>query len=435
MGSKFKNQFIKAVTGSFGLKIANTGLLFLMSVILARCLGTEGFGQYSYAFSWTAFLAIFASLGCNNLLTKEISIYNSQQSWGLMKGLLQWSNIWVLVSSLSVMSIAIILTWFLLGNDNLSLAWVLTIAFLSLPFATLRQLRMGAMQGLKAVNLAFIPEYIIMPILVIIASGLVFISSKQQLSAIIASLITFVAIIVSFLIGWKWLNQLMPSSLQKVPSQYQSQSWLSTALPLMFLGSLHIINSKIDILMLGNLQGATSVAIYVIVVNISQLVIFLQKSMNNVLAPNIAELYANGQTKKLQKIVTKCSRTVFFGSVILTIILLLSRNLILNIFGNEYLAGSNTLIILGVAQLINTATGPVVLLLNMTGYGRITALNSLIAAISNVVLNAILIPLFDFNGAAIATATSIIFTNVLNCILVSKNLKINSSGILWGKIN
>lgn len=431
MSSKFKRQFVKAVTGSFGLKIANIGLLFLMSFILARCLGTEGFGQYSYAFSWTAFLAIFASLGCNNLLTKEMSIYNSQKSWELMKGLLKWSNTYVLISSLSVMTIAIILTWLLVGNSNLSLAYLLTIAFLTLPFATLRQLRMGAMQGLKAVNLALIPEYIIMPILVIVISGLVFFVNHQKLNSIIASLITLIAIVISFLIGWQWLNRVIPPSLQKVSCQYHSQNWILTALPLMFLGGVHIINSKIDILMLGNLQGAKSVAIYVVVVNISQLVIFIQKSINNVLAPNIAELYASGQTKKLQKIVTKCSRIMFFSSVIFTAILLINRHRILNLFGSEYLAGSNTLIILLVAQMINTGTGPVGLLLNMTGYGKVTAYSSLIAAISNVILNAFLIPLFDFNGAAIATAVSIIFTNITNCFMVNKNLKINSSAISW----
>jgi O-antigen/teichoic acid export membrane protein len=314
-------------------------------------------------------------------------------------------------------------------DNNSSLPWVLTIAFLSLPFATLRHLRMGAMQGLKSVNLAFIPEYIIMPVIVIISTSLVFISTKEQLSSIPTSLITFVAIIISFLIGWKWLNQLIPSSLQKVPCQYESQKWFSTALPLMFLGSLHIINTKVDIIMLGNLQEATSVAIYVVVVNLSQLIIFIQKSIDNVLAPNIAELYANGETQKLQSIVTKCSRTVLFSSTILTLVLLSNCNIILNIFGNEYLAGSTALIILCVAQLINAITGPALLLLNMTGYGRVTAFNALIAAISNVILNAILIPMFDFNGAAIATATSIIFTNVVNCIFVYQKLKIKAIGI------
>jgi O-antigen/teichoic acid export membrane protein len=432
VSSKFKNQFIKAVTGSFGLKIANTGLLFFMSVILARYLGTEGFGQYSYAFSWTAFLAIFASLGCNKLLTKEFAIYNSQQSWGLMKGLLRWTNIWVLITSLFTMTIAIILTWLLVANDNLSLAWVLTIAFLSLPFATLRQLRMGAMQGLKAVNVALIPEYIIMPILIIVASGLIFFFSNQELSPIMASLITLIAIIVSFLIGWQWLNQVIPSSVNNAIFKYQTLNWRKTALPLMFLGSLHIINSKLDILMLGNLQGATSVAIYVVVVNIALLIVFIQKSIEQVLAPNIAELYAQNEIQKLQKIVSKCSRTMLLLSTIFAVILVFSRHLVLGIFGNEYLAGGNTLIILTVAQLINTGSGPVALLLNMTGYGNLTARTALSTVFANIVLNAILIPLFDFNGAAIATAISIIGSNLVNCIFVYQKLNIKASGLYLG---
>jgi O-antigen/teichoic acid export membrane protein len=57
--------------------------------------------------------------------------------------------------------------------------------------------------------------------------------------------------------------------------------------------------------------------------------------------------------------------------------------------------------------------GSVAQLLNMTGHERDMARGVVIAAISNIVLNAVLIPPFGMQGAAIATATTLLIWNYL----------------------
>lgn len=95
-------------------------------------------------------------------------------------------------------------------------------------------------------------------------------------------------------------------------------------------------------------------------------------------------------------------------------------------FGSLYETAYIPLIILLVGQLINSGAGSVGLLLNMSGYERETARGMMVAAVLNVVLNLLLIPLWGINGSSLATSVSLIVWNVLLWWAVRKRLGINS---------
>jgi O-antigen/teichoic acid export membrane protein len=65
-------------------------------------------------------------------------------------------------------------------------------------------------------------------------------------------------------------------------------------------------------------------------------------------------------------------------------------------------------------------------LLNMTGHEQDTARGMTIAAVSNVVLNLLLVPLWGLTGAALASAITLTAWNVLLWLAVRRRLKINS---------
>jgi len=82
-------------------------------------------------------------------------------------------------------------------------------------------------------------------------------------------------------------------------------------------------------------------------------------------------------------------------------------------FGPGYAGGHTTLAILALGQLVNAGMGSVGVLLNMTGHERDTLRGVAIAAVANVVLGLVLIPLFGLEGAATATAVTLIIWNLL----------------------
>ncbi|MBF2013970.1 MAG: flippase [Rivularia sp. T60_A2020_040] len=422
-----KRRLIKGAVGSFGLKIAGTGLTFTKSLMFARLLGTDGLGIYAYAMTWVALLSIPAKLGLSQLIVREIAIYQTQSAWDLIRGLLLWSNQIVLVVSIGLVLIAGGIAWNSHLDTDSQMLLTFGIALISLPISSLTNLRLSAMQGLHQVVLGQLPEVLIAPILLIILTGSGYLIIKEDLSASWVMGMYVVAMSITFLIGAQLLNQALPQVVKDAVPKYQIKKWVSSGLPLMFLGAMHIINSQTDVLMLGAIKSSESVGIYVVVNRLSSLIIFVLAATNSILAPNIASLYAEGKIDKLQNIVTKTSRAVFLASLIITLNLIIFSYWLLLIFGSNFTQGKNALIILCIGQLVNAAVGPVALLLNMTGNENYTTISIGASAILNVILNILLIPQWGIEGAAIATASSMIVWNVISFVWVRNKLGIDST--------
>ncbi|MGB3757877.1 MAG: flippase [Rivularia sp. (in: cyanobacteria)] len=422
-----RNRLIRGAVGSFGLKIAGTGLTFIRSLMFARLLGTDGLGIYAYAITWVGLLSIPATLGLPQLIVREIAIYQTQSAWGLIRGLLRWSNQIVLIVSIVLALIAGVIAWNLQGVTNTQILLAFCVALTSLPIACLTNLRLSAMQGLHKVVLGQLPEVLIAPLLLILFTGSGYLILKENLNASWVVGMHVLAVSFTFLIGAGLLNRALPKVVKDAPPKYQARKWLSSGLPLMFLGAMHIINSQTDVLMLGALKGAEEVGIYVVVNRLASLIVFVLMAVNSVLAPNIASLYAEGKIDKLQRVITKSSRAVFFASCSVAGSLIVFGDWFLLLFGQEFTQGKDALIILCIGQLVNAAAGPVGLILNMSGHENYTAMSIGSSAILNVVLNAILIPQSGIQGAAIATASSMVMWNIISFIWVKKKMGIDPS--------
>jgi O-antigen/teichoic acid export membrane protein len=427
--NSLKNRLLKSAAGSFGLQIAASGLAFAISIMFARLLGSQGLGTYAYATTWANLLAIPATLGIDNLLVREIAIYQTRSRWGLMGGMLRWSNRLVLVTATVLAFIAAGIAWGLKGSSEPTLTTAIFLALVTLPIAALRNLRLAAMKGLHRIVLGQMPEMLFSPLLLIILTAGLYLLLPQYFSVEGILIIKIVVVIVTFVIGAVWLMRSLPPEAKNVAPQYQTEQWIRSALPFMFLGTIQLINSRIDILMLGAIDGVKAVGIYAVIAGITQLVTFIHYSANSVLAPNIASLYAEGRIEQLQRMISKSIGLVFIVAAIISSILIASSYWVLLIFGAEFTPGQTAMNILIVGQLFNAMTGPVGLLLNMTGHERSTAVIVACSALLNIVLNTLLIPEWGVNGAALATTISIIVVNILYILLIKR--KLNISFMIW----
>ena len=428
-----KNRLIRGAAGSFGLKIANTGLALITSVLLARLLGTEGFGIYAYAIAWTTLLSIPATLGLDKLLVREVAIYQTQSAWGLMHGLIRWANQVVLWVSIGLFLIAVGVAWGLGTDSNEQVLLALGVALVSLPLASLRSLRLATMRGLHQVVMGQLPEMLLAPLFLIALTGCGYLFFKEDLSASWVVGIHVVATAITFVIGARLLHKILPNKVIKANPEYQIRQWIHSTLPLMFLGGMQIIYSRTDVLMLGAIKGAESVGIYVVVVRLAQLITFILMAVNSALAPTMASLYAEGKIEQLQRVLTKSARIILLISIPVTAILIGFCYWFLLLFGSDFTQGQTALTILSIAQLVNAGMGSVGQLLTMTGHENYTVITVGSGAVMNLVLNALLIPKWGINGAAFSTAVCIIFVNILNGVWVHRQLGINSTAL--GKLS
>lgn len=109
-------------------------------------------------------------------------------------------------------------------------------------------------------------------------------------------------------------------------------------------------------------------------------------------------------------------------------VLVLDGRPLMRIFGSGYAAGTDVLVLLGVAMLIATFCGDVDILLIMAGRTRASMVNILIAFTINLGLDLWLIPEHGIVGAAIGWSCAIIVKNLLALVQVAWILRVHPVG-------
>lgn len=422
-----KGRLARSASGSFGLKIASAGLSFVVGLLLARLLGTTGYGTYAYAMNWIGLLAVPGALGLDRLLVREVAAYETNAEWCLMRGLLRWSNQAVLIVSSGLALLAAFTGCILVSRKDSLMLNSLLIALILLPMVTLIRLRQSVLRGLNRVIAGQLPEMLFQPIFFICFVGAAYLLLGKDLTVPRVLGINVAATGITFFIGTRVLHKTLPPTIKETFPSYKIQEWIQSALPLMLIAGMKIINARTDLLMLGAMKGPKEAGIYAVANRGAELISFILIAINTALAPTVVNLFAAGETKKLQKIITKSTRIILVFSLPIGLALIIFGHWFLLLFGEAFTQGRVTLAILSFGQIVNASMGSVGLLLVMTGHEKSVAIGVGISAALNVILNALLIPKWGVAGAAIATASSMITWNILLGIWVYKTLGIHST--------
>jgi len=425
-----KTQLLKGGVGSLAVKFTFALLSFLISVVLARYLGAEGFGIYSFATAVILLVSIPAVIGVPELMVRETAKLQAKENWPLLAGLWHWGDKVVIIFSTLVMLVAgLVVFMFFEPATNIKSQTIL-IGLLIIPLMALVSVKSACVRGMRHVVLAQLPDNIVRTtiFLMLILLAHLYLKSLNPVGVISLYIISIgIACMVSLLI----LSKVKPAGLRLVETRlYQAAVWRRTVIPLALISGLQVINSYADIIVLGIYSGNDEVGVYRSVIQLSLLVSFGLQALNQVLHPHFSRLYVLGEHQKLQKIVTVSARAILIISLPPVILFFFWGSEILAfIFGEPFFVGGVALAILAVGQLFNASMGSVGALLNMTGHERYTVRGVALAAVTNIVLNVVLIPIYGMVGAAIATGVSLALWNVLLRYYVLKKLNIEPSGL------
>ena len=178
----------------------------------------------------------------------------------------------------------------------------------------------------------------------------------------------------------------------------------------------------LDTLLLGAMRSAAEAGIYAAATRYLAMGQFIGVAISQVVGPKLSELLATGSRDRhrLQAVFQTSTSWLILLSWPLYLTMIVMAPSLLTIFGPGYEQAETVLMILGGAMLVATSVGPVDIVLLMSGKSGWNLLNTLIAVVSNVTLNLLLIPHMGMNGAAIAWAVSIVLNNILPLVQVWK---------------
>lgn len=424
--------FIRGSIGGFGLNTAATILFFLISILLARTLGTSNYGIYVYAISWAAVLGVFSDFGLNRLLVRNISSYHEKKEWSYLRGQLTWALMISLTASLCTASIAFLAFYFLRDLLQNEILFPLLLAMLILPLTSLLRNSQAALRGLHHILPGQIAETLIQPLTFFLLICLfAFIIQGVFDSAVVIGLY-IASISVALLSSILLLTRHLPDPAAKADSEWLHDEWLRNSMSMLLIGGLHIINSRTDIIMLGSLAGTADTGIYGICARGADLVMFLVIPVYAALMPMAAKLHTSKKLAELQDLVIRSSRIVFVISLPIFIALTVFGYWFLLLYGDEFTSGHQALAILCIGKIIMVGVGPAALLLTMTGFEKSAALGVGLSAVINIILNSFMIPLWGMEGAAVATTISAVLMTSLMWLWVRKKLSIRPD--ILGKI-
>jgi O-antigen/teichoic acid export membrane protein len=415
---------IRGTSGTLILKVINSGLMLLISIVLARILGAKGYGAYAYAVSWVSLFAVLATAGLNGLLTRELARYCATEDWAPMRGILGWSDRVALLATvvLAAAGAAILFAQHGLEPMVASCLWA---GLLLLPLMALMQLRSAACRGLGRVMDAQVPMMVVLPGCFL--AGVLGASLSADLSPVDAVGLRAGAAVLGALVAVGLQRRSLPAAARAAEPEHRRRAWLRSAAPFLFVGTADMINQQVGVIMLGSMSGPEAAGIYDVARRIALLVGFVLLAVNMPLAPVVASLHARGELAQLQRVVVTSARLAAVGSCLIAGALIAFGPWLLHLFGREFGAGLPVLVTLCVAQILNAAAGSVGVVLNMTGHEHDTAKGLCVAAVGQVCFSAALIPTWGVLGAAIGEAASTVLWNVLLIVWVWRRLGIRAT--------
>ena len=387
---------------AFLIKVAGAGSKYLAEVLYAQWLGPEQYGIYAYGIGWAQLLAVVAALGFPNTVLRFVPVYLLDKKKALLKGIALRSQQIPVVVGLALFAVALLV---LRVEESLldEYGAALLVGMGCVPLIALMNTQSAVIKATKRVGLALISPMLLWPLM---GLGLTYVLLRTwngpgglvALSAIavaIALLCVFQSGAITYVLG---------KEVWQTATASNDRLWFATALPLLIVAGFQIVLSRTDIIMTGAILGAEEVGLYNAAARTGGLISFMLTAFNAIGAPMISEYWSTGGTDRLEQTVVFIIRWTFWSSLALVIGMFFTGEIVLSLFGDDFVAAYWALMIVALGHLVNACAGPVGYLMALTGYERVAAKVYGITALINIPLNYTLILHVGLEGAAISTA-------------------------------
>ncbi len=415
-------EVMKGASLAFVLRVLGAGFAFAFNVVIARLLGADGAGLYFLALSVTVIGSVIGRVGLDNTLLRFTATHATKGEWGKVKGVYALGmRIAVTVSGgLSLLGfwLAPWMAEVLFHKPELAepLRWM---SLSILPFALLN-LQAESLKGLKRIRDAMLVQGIGVPLI-----GLLLIWPLARVAGVEGAAWAYLAaaVLVALLGVWAWRRTVVEHF--AVAAVFPFKDLWASCKPL-FVTSL--MNQAIlpwaPLFLLGIWASSDEVGVFGAATRAAMLVNMVLGTVNNVLAPKFAELYARGETEALGRTARRSALMITLLASPIFLVLFFGGKWVMMLFGPEFAEGALALAILAAGQFVNTLTGSVNHVLIVTGNEVIVRNTMLIATAAQIAICVMLIPSMYSVGAAIATATATASISIVSAYMVWKRLGI-----------
>lgn len=396
-----------------------------VGIWIARHLGPGDYGALSLALSLSSLVGVFANLGLNRTVVRELTLHASDE--GFARRIVASTLVWRLLFSLLCYAATILISVFFdQGNPLLVGVVAVSISFTSFDVIDLYfQSKTASRYSVLARSVSFF-------VFLFVKVGLLLSDSGVQVFALVSSLEAMGNALALWLASRSF--GIKPSA-SDIDLRYGwaliMQSW-----PELFAGFACLIFMRIDQMMLGNMLGDGAVGQYAVASRLAESWYFIPSALVASTFPAIIRQRTQDRALYLKRIHQLMVALVGVSYVVAVIVTLLATWAIETLFGRAYESSAAILVILvwsGLFVSLGTASGSWIM---AEGMPMLNFTRNVFGAVANIALNFYLIPHYGTVGAAAGTLVSLSLAYLLSDFLNQRTrhigvLKIKALLLIW----
>ena len=424
-----QKQYLSKVTKEAGFAFTGKvfGLLFgfVAQAIFARLLGADILGVFVLGWTIVFGITILTTLGFEHSLVRFMSKYYSSGRPREARAVFLL-GVRLSVAAAAIGTIIVILLRAPLAHrvfHEYRLESVLVwIALAVIPFSLMRVFS-GALRGLKDIRsfiIGFDVSHRVFRLVLFIALYYMGLRLYGIVGATIGA--TFLSAgLLAFLLrrrdSFLFNRTVVPTPIPKKDIVVYSSAMLTDS----FLAFAMQHSGRIVI---GIFLVSADVGVYNIAAVMGMLVLLVRMSFVTIFAPVISDLYHRDRFDLLRPLFRSVTRWTIILSLPVYLWIVVAGETTLGIFGQEFVRGYDTLLLLSTGLMVAACTGPAGACLGMTGYQKWNVYNAVTLAVVSVGVNVVLVPRMGVTGAGLAVGLAQALVNVARLVEVRFLLKI-----------
>ena len=183
-------------------------------------------------------------------------------------------------------------------------------------------------------------------------------------------------------------------------------------------GASIMIVTRLDMMMIASLLDLEQVAFYTVAFFIGNAIKIPGKSIVTISTPLVAKAWENQDLNEIQTLYAKSSINQLIIGGILFVCIWLNIDEMLSLLPEKFQGGRWVVFYIGLSQLFSITAGINGIIIVNSKYYKYDLYTNVILVFITIATNYILIPIHGINGAAIATAISLLLFNLFRLILI-----------------
>lgn len=397
-----KNRFINNTGWIVGGKVFQMLISLIITSITARYLGPNNYGLINYANAFISFFTSICTLGLNGIIVKEFVTHRDKEGEIIGTAIAMR----LIVSIISMISIYFLMLN--IGKGDNQLVMIAVLQSVSIFFASFDIINYWYQSNLQSKFSTIIQSiaYIAMSIYRVI----ILIQKKDV--TWFAFAISLETMVVAILLYYSYKKNRKPNQ-NIVFSFYWVKKLIKQSYPFILSGIMITVYGQMDKIMIGGMLDQTSVGLYSTAITITGLWSFIPIAFLDSARPLIMEAKNTNHDLYIRRLKQLYAFIIWLSILYAIAMCLFSKLIILILYGEAYLGAQKALIITVWYCAFSYLGSAKNIWIICEGKMKFEALFTLIGAITNVLLNYVLIPIYGIVGAAFATLITQIITNFL----------------------